>query len=65
MLYDQAEPLLLQALKIRQQVFGVNHTKTVNIRQNLESLQAQKSANRKVKTNTNNSWWQKLLGLFE
>jgi len=53
--YDQAEPLYLQALEIRQQVFGVNHPYTVTVRQNLENLQAQKSANRKVKNNTNNS----------
>ncbi|MEH2464479.1 tetratricopeptide repeat protein [Nostoc sp.] len=63
--YDQAEPLLLQALKICQQVFGVNHPNTVTVRENLENLQAQKSANRKVKNNTNNSLWEKFLGLFK
>ncbi|MBN3924837.1 tetratricopeptide repeat protein, partial [Nostoc sp. NMS4] len=63
--YDQAEPLFLQALEIRQQVFGVNHPNTVTVRQNLENLQAQKSASRKVENNPNNSWWEKFLGLFE
>ena len=63
--YDQAEPLYLQALEIRQQVFGVNHPYTVTVRENLENLQAQKSDSRKVKNNANNSWWQKLLGLFD
>ncbi|MDZ8029460.1 MAG: tetratricopeptide repeat protein [Nostoc sp. DedQUE11] len=63
--YDQAEPLFLQALKIRQQVFGVNHPNTVTVRENLENLQAKKNASRKVKNNANNSWWEKLLGLFE
>ncbi|MFN6526799.1 tetratricopeptide repeat protein [Nostoc sp. ChiSLP03a] len=63
--YDQAEPLFLQALKICQQVFGVNHPNTVTVRENLENLQAKKNASRKVKNNANNSWWEKLLGLFE
>ncbi|MEH1875188.1 tetratricopeptide repeat protein [Nostoc sp.] len=63
--YDKAESLFLQALEIRQQVFGVNHANTVTVRQNLENLQAQKSANRKVKNNTNNSLWEKFLGLFD
>ncbi|MCC5647235.1 tetratricopeptide repeat protein [Nostoc sp. CHAB 5824] len=64
--YDQAEPLYLQALEIRQQVFGVNHPNTVTVRENLENLQAQMSANRKVKNNANNnSLWEKFLGLFE
>ncbi|MBC6431436.1 tetratricopeptide repeat protein [Nostoc sp. HG1] len=63
--YDQAEPLFLQALKICQQVLGVDHPNTVTFRENLESLQAQKSASRKVKNKANNSWWEKLLGLFE
>ncbi|MDZ8064970.1 MAG: tetratricopeptide repeat protein [Nostoc sp. DedQUE08] len=63
--YDQAELLYLQALKICQQVLGVNHPNTVTVRENLENLQAQKSASRKVKNNANNSWWEKLLGLFE
>ena len=64
--YDQAEPLYLQALEISQQVFGVNHPNTVTVRQNLENLQAQKSASRKVKNNANNnSLWEKFLGLFK
>ncbi|WP_322746331.1 hypothetical protein [Nostoc sp. LEGE 12450] len=46
-------------------MFGVNHPKTVTVRENLENLQAQMSANRKVKNNANNSWWEKFLGLFD
>ena len=38
--YDQAEPLYLQAFKIRQQVLGVDHPKTVTVRQNLAHLRA-------------------------
>ncbi|MEH2458045.1 tetratricopeptide repeat protein, partial [Nostoc sp.] len=63
--YDQAEPLFLQALEIRQQVFGINHFNTVTVRQNLENLREKKSNSRKVENKANNSWWEKLLGLFE
>ncbi|MDB9349358.1 tetratricopeptide repeat protein, partial [Nodularia spumigena] len=38
--YDEAEPLYLQAFKIRQQVFGVDHPKTVTVRENLDNLRA-------------------------
>ncbi|MEH2415354.1 tetratricopeptide repeat protein [Nostoc sp.] len=60
-----SEALFLQALEICQQVFGVNHPNTISVKQNLENLEAQKSDSRKVKNNTNNSWWEKFLGLLK
>lgn len=39
--YEEAEPLLIQALAIAEQALGENHPNTVKIRENLQTLRQQ------------------------
>jgi tetratricopeptide (TPR) repeat protein len=68
--YSEAEPLHIQALALYERVLGINHPNTDTVRENLEILRAEISANQENVTNssteekTSNSWLGKLIGFF-